>query len=85
MISAVPYVVVKWPTVSIAFVISSVHLILSLWPKLSVRKGVALITLAIFILLHLGLALSFVLYFFKYPNPKDIPSIPTPVSSSMIY
>lgn len=86
MACAVPNVIVKWTTVSVACAISILHIVLSLWPKLSVRKLVAFITLLVFSLLHMGLALAFILYFFNYSPPSA--SIPEPVpepSSQLLF
>jgi len=77
LICAIPSQISQWIAVSIGCFISTIFLVFNLWVPVRERIAKAFILLIVITVLHVGLALSFKLYFFNFVNP-----IPTPIPSS---
>lgn len=85
LISIAPFQAVKFTAIFTAGAISFVHLALSLWDVLSLRRLVQIIALVLIFACHLAITLSFALYFFKFtftapatPSPSPGPVAPVP-------
>jgi len=70
LVCILPNVMVQWVAVSIACLISTIFLIFNLWVPIRTRIAKAFIMVVVMVLLHVGLALSFKLYFFAFTTPK---------------
>lgn len=80
LISIAPFNAVKWTVISVAGAISFVHIALSLWDILSLRRLVQIIALVLIFAAHLAITLAFALYFFKFTftaiTPPAAPTAP---------
>jgi len=66
LLCIIPFDWVKWMVVGIGCLFSTAFLIVNLWMPLREKLAHAIIILIILALFHLGLALTFLLYFFNY-------------------
>jgi len=72
LLCIIPIDWVKWMVVAVGCLFSTSFLIVNLWMPLREKLVHALIILATLSLLHVGLALTFRLYFFQYVSPQTI-------------
>jgi len=66
-----PVTWIKWVFVGVGLVLSTGFLVVNLWMPLKERLGCAFVILIIISALHVGLALTFRLYFFCYTASGD--------------
>lgn len=78
--SLAPFNPVKWSVLAAATIISYLHIALSLWDILSLRRLVQLVALVLMAAAHVGMFLAFALYFFG-TNPVPTPPTTAPVPS----
>eukprot|EP01125_Pyxidicula_operculata_P003197 TRINITY_DN1360_c0_g1_i1.p2 TRINITY_DN1360_c0_g1~~TRINITY_DN1360_c0_g1_i1.p2 ORF type:complete len:341 (-),score=75.25 TRINITY_DN1360_c0_g1_i1:124-1146(-) len=71
ILCVIPFDWLQWVVVSIGLVLSTSFLVVNLWMPLKERLAHAMIILFLITLFHIGLALTFRLYFFLYTAPSS--------------
>lgn len=73
-----PFNPVQWAAISIGCLISTLFLVVNMWNPLKTKVAHAIPLMAVMALLHVGIGITFMLYYFQFRHSAPTPVGPTP-------